>query len=58
MHNMFLTSASTRVVKTSSDTEVFLGFSCGLAEVGTGCGGSTNGGAGLGMGATVGSTNV
>ena len=36
-----LTSASTLVVKTSSDNDVFRGFCCVVIAVGVGCGEST-----------------
>lgn len=45
-----LTSASTLVVKTSSDNDVFRGFSCVVVVVGVGCGGSTEVGTGTGGG--------
>ena len=45
-----LTSASTLVVKTSSDNGVFRGFSCVVVVVGVGCRESTEVGTGTGGG--------
>ena len=45
-----LTSASTLVIKTSSDNGVFRGFSCVVIVVGVGCGESTEVGTGTGGG--------
>ena len=50
LHVSPLTSASTLVVKTSSDNDVFRGFSCVVVVVGVGCGGSTEVGTGTGGG--------
>ena len=50
LHVSPLTSASTLVVKTSSDNDVFRGFSCVVVVMGVGCGGSTEVGTGTGGG--------
>ena len=50
LHVSPLTSASTLVVKTSSDNDVFRGFSCVAVVVGVGCRESTEVGTGTGGG--------